>query len=273
MKGAVTYRLLLSIGLLIASPVSAQITNAVADQVPFFAAALSQFLSDTRSFSARAELQLPASATGESVKLSFNAYIADGRMRWDLDLNQKSSTVDADFVSMLQQFKLDRVNFVLRPETNALIVVPGLKAYVEPPMPRAEPVHFQAQEKIEKLQKTLIGNETVDGVACQKFKLSLPEQKGQAETAIVWQAPALNDLPIKMQIRLGKDTYTLKLRNIRMGKQEDRIFGPPAGFTKYATVEALMQAALSKGLGIVGSKGGKSSDDANPLGALIEALR
>ena len=226
------------------APGAAQIQQ----QVPFFAAALSQLLSDSRPFTASAEVQLPADPGEAPLKLPFGVAMLDGKMRWELDASRiKSAQLEASTVDLLKQMKLDRVALIVRPETNLVVLFPSQQAYFEMPAPKPEAVQLKAQDNIEKLQKKLVGREVVDGMDCLKYQLTVPN--GKLDQAFVWTATKLKDFPIKLAVHFDKSVYGLHFTNIRMGNPDARYFVVPAGYTRHAGPESMLQSVMLKSLG------------------------
>jgi len=213
------------------------------DQAPFLAAALSEVFSDSRAFSAQAILQLPGDQPNQGIPLGFATL--NGKLRWYLNLDQASSSrLDPALSAWLREASLNQVLFILRPETNALVAVPGLKQWFEFAPPKSPEIQAKAQEKVGFLQKTEVGRETVDGHPCVKYRLDLPKERGAGEQAFVWQATDLKNLPIKFQTALNGETFTLLFRQIKDTPPDAKHFEPPAGYAKVSGPEALLQNAL-----------------------------
>jgi hypothetical protein len=220
----------------------------ISQQVPFFAAALSQLLSDSRPFVATAEVALPAEPGESPMALPFGVAMLDGKMRWELDAARlKGGMLEPSTVEVLKQLKLDRLALIIRPETNLVVVFPSQQAYFEMAPPKADAVQVKAQDKIERLQKKLVGREVVDGMECLKYQLTVPD--GKLDQAFVWTATKLKDFPIKLTVHFDKSVYGLHFTNIRMGNPDARYFVVPAGFTRHAGPEAMMQSMMIKSLG------------------------
>jgi hypothetical protein len=246
------------------TPTAPSATSSVTDRAAFFAASLTQFLSDSRSFTAGAELQFTGASPSTTVGLGFATH--DGQMRWELDATHARSGLPAETVELLRQLSLDRVALVLRPETNLLLIAHGLKAYAELPPPKSAEVRDKAQAQAVRLEKTPLGRESVDGHPCVKYRVANPADKAPQGETFVWQATDLNDLPVKILVKLPEQSYTLKFRNVRMGKPDARYFTAPADYAKHTSVESLLQAGLAKSLGA--EKG-----DGAGLGALGASLK
>ena len=220
---------------------------AINSQAPFLAAALSEFFSDTRAFTAGVELTLPAKEGGESMKLPFGVAMADGKMRWELNLaNVKSAELPPESIAGIKDLGLDRMFFIYLPGKPLTLALPGMKSYVEMAVPKAEGVQQQAAEKIGRLEKREIGRENVAGQPTVKYAVKIPGDDG---TATVWQATNLQNLPIKIAITKDKQTYVLQLSNIKLGQPDAAYFTVPAGFAKQTDLNAVIQAAAMKSLG------------------------
>ena len=227
---------------------------AINSQAPFLAAALSEFFSDTRAFTAGVELTLPAKEGGESMKLPFGVAMSDGKMRWELNLaNVKSAELPPEAITGIKDMGLDRMFFIYVPGKPLTLALPGTKSYVEMAVPKPEGVQQQAQEKISRLEKKELGRENVAGQPTVKYAVKVPGDDG---TATVWQATNLQNLPIKIAITKDKQTYQLQLSNIKLGQPDAAYFTVPAGFAKQADLGAVIQAAAMKsfGAGVGGPK-------------------
>lgn len=237
--------------LLLAAPVvhAQQATGlpAINSQAPFLAAALSEFFSDTRAFTAGVELTLPAKEGGEAMKLPFGVAMADGKMRWELNLaNVKSTELPPEAINGIKDMGLDRLFFIYLPGKPLTLAFPGMKSYVEMPAPKTEGVQQQAAEKIGRLEKRELGRENVAGQPTVKYAVKVSGDDG---TATVWQATNLQNLPIKIAITKAQQTYVLQLSNIKLGQPDAAYFAVPAGFAKQADMNAVIQAAAMKSLG------------------------
>ena len=231
---------------------AAEIPADMANRVSFFAAALSELLGDSRAFTARAELQLPGAAAGEVIP--FGMALLDGKMRWQLNLEQvRSSCLPAETLAALKPAHLDRLVMVLESGKPLQLGFPVMKAWLETPMPKSAQIQEQAEAKIGRLSKVQVGQETVDGHPCRKFKLTVPPELSHDEEAFVWTANDLKDLPIRLQVKMQEDVYVLAFRNVQAVRSDPRLFTAPPGFTRYTSLDAVLQAGLLKSLGSGGN--------------------
>lgn len=257
MRGLLHHWIVCGLGLLLLTAgVSAQTVPAsVTDQVTFLAATLSELLSDTRSFTANAEMQLPAAPPDEAITLRFGTAMRDGLMRWDLGVNQLSAWLEPEMLQQFRAAKVDRVLFFLQSEQPARVVIPGLPGYAETPLKNDSPLHAQAGAAIGHLQKVEVGREVIDGHPCVKYRLWQNDNNGKAipgRDAAVWQATDLNNLPIQLAVRMPQGLWQFRFRKIRMTRPDEKYFQIPASYTRYPDNGALLQAATAKALGAGG---------------------
>ena len=230
----------------VAAPPPAASTNQFNTHAAFLAAALSEFLSDTRNFTAGVEVTVPPVGKEPALTLPFGVAAADGKMRWELNLaNVKSASFSPEVVASFKEMGLDRMFFIYLPNQPLTLVLPGVKSYI--PMPvSAGGVRQQAQDKVGRLEKRELGRETIGGQPTIKYAIKVPGDDG---TATVWQATNLQNLPVKLVITKEQQTYQFLLSNVRLGAPDPRYFEIPAGLTKMADLHEVLRAASMRALG------------------------
>lgn len=100
-----------------------------------------------------------------------------------------------------------------------------------------------------RVEKTKLARETIDGHACDKTKAVVIADNGQKQEAIVWYAADLKNFPLKMQMDQEQSTVVMQYRDVKLVRPDAKQFEAPTGFTKYGTIEQLMQSAMMKMLG------------------------
>ncbi|MGV3755671.1 MAG: hypothetical protein ACO1QS_09845 [Verrucomicrobiota bacterium] len=232
-------------------PVSAQSVDTLGQQVPWVAAALSEFLSDSRSFIARLEVQLPAEPGEKPLTLPFALALDQGQMRLDLRLAEISpDLLPAEFLTPLKQAGWDRLLLLYHPQAATRLVVPAEKKYVEFPKSTNGPAKMEndAMLKLGRMEKKLLNIESLDGHPCRKYRLTSKEGD-QVEEAYVWEAIDLNALPIKLSVKTAGQVYTFQLRQVRMGRPDPRSFAIPADYRKTGSAQELLAGVMLKSLG------------------------
>ncbi len=98
----------------------------------------------------------------------------------------------------------------------------------------------------------------MDGHPCLKNKVVITDSKGNKHEGFTWNATDLKGFPIKMEFGDKDALVTMTYKNIKMDRPEAKEFDPPAGYTKHADIQQLMQAAMQKMMG------GSGKPDAKP---------
>lgn len=228
------------------------------EQAPFFAAALSEFFTDSRDYSARAELILPGRERGDSIPIGLA--VSEGRMRWQVNFSQvRSAHFPAERIAMLRQMNLDSAVLWLKPGDDLKVALPRLKAWAQTPSPKMQQIEDKAADKQGGLKKTAVGKETIDGHPCIKYMLTVPAENNPNQIALTWEATDLDNLPIKILVKTDGKVHGFQLRNVKLGKVDERHFEPPAEFAKKPSLTALLQEGVMRGLTQASQNGGLPS--------------
>lgn len=231
------------------------------EQAPFFAAVLSEFFTDSRDYSAHAELILPGRTRGDSIPMGLA--VSEGRMRWQVDFSRvRSAHFPPERIAMLRQMNLDSAILWLKPGEDLKVALPRLKAWAQTPSPKLYQIENKAADKQGGLKKTAVGRETIDGHPCIKYMLTVPAENNPNQVALTWEATDLDNLPIKILVKTDDKVHGFQLRNVKLGKVDDRHFQPPAEFAKKASLTALLQEGVMRSLTQASQNGGLPSLDA-----------
>jgi hypothetical protein len=113
-------------------------------------------------------------------------------------------------------------------------------------MPPEEAAGLQKKYQI---SKTKLGKETVAGQATIKTKVILTAGKNEKHEATFWYASALKEFPVQVQMVQDDGSLLMTFRNIRLVRPEASLFATPQKYTRYTSIEQMMQAAMAKMLG------------------------
>jgi hypothetical protein len=80
----------------------------------------------------------------------------------------------------------------------------------------------------EKMARSLVGEETVNGRQTEKWKIEMTRPDGQTVSTFEWYDPELG-MAVKQEFPGG---MVSELTNIRVGPQPDQLFGIPAGYER-----------------------------------------
>lgn len=237
--------LLMCCGLGVAMPAVAQLPTGGAQSG--MSAALTKLFGDIRAFSARAEVRVYGSNQVEKIVAPLQVALRDNQFRTEVDVTQmRNKDLPAGATEGMKQLGMDRTVSIVRPDRKAnYLIFPGAQAYVNVPLSQEE---LDVYQKSVKVEKSVLGKETLDGRACVKHRVVLTDATGRKQEATVWNAPELKDFPVQILVREGADTVVLRYRDIRLSAPDAKLFEPPSGFKEYSDIQALMQAVMLKAM-------------------------
>jgi hypothetical protein len=209
-------------------------------------AAMLKLFGDFNGFTAKADVRLQEKNIRQPTTLTMNFAMLDRNVRVDLDMAQvKSTQMTPETLASLKQAGLSRMTTIIRPDRKvAMLVYPAIQSYAEMPMAKEEAADM---DRIYKIQKSRLGKETVDGQSTEKNKVVLTADNGDKQEATVWYATDLKNFPIKIQLNQPEVTVVMQYRDVKLTRPDGKQFEAPAGFTRYASIEVLMQNAMIKG--------------------------
>lgn len=208
-------------------------------------AALFNFFGDTKAFSAKADMKMEGK---QKVSMVMSFALRDAKLRTEVDMTQmKSAEMPAEAMAAMKQMGMDRMVTIMDSGKKSIrLIYPGLKSYTEMPIPKEQAATLDQKPKIE---KTALGKETIDGHPCVKNKVVVTGGDGKPQEAIVWNASDLKDFPVQLEMTHEGNKTTLRYQDIKLATPDAKLFETPAGFTKYESMQALMQGAMMKLLG------------------------
>jgi len=228
---------------------------------PKFGATMAKLFGNNTNFSANVEIQGEGkdaeSKTSVPGKLSF----LDGKSRFDLDMSQmKAAGLSEDSVAQLKSMGMEKLVHISRPDKKVgYTIYPGLQAYAELPMKDEDSGKPDAELK---MTTTELGKETFDGHPCIKNQAVVTDADGKQHESVLWNATDLKKFPIKIEQKEQGGTSTMIFKDVNLAKPDASLFEPPAGFTKYTSVQTLMQQELMKKMG--GGQGGPKPPGGGP---------
>lgn len=207
-------------------------------------ASLLRFFGDVKAFTAHGEVRLTDSQGKEISTLPVTMALLDGKLRTEMDMSQmKGAAMPAEAVAMLKQTGMDRMHMIIAPERkNTAIIYPGLQSYADVPIAEQE-------LSAAKVETTEMGKESIDGHPCVKQKLISTDAKGNKQEALIWAATDLKNFPLQLEMKQAANSINIHFNAPSLEKPDGKLFVLPANYTKYDSLQALMQAAMMKMLG------------------------
>ena len=211
-------------------------------------AAMLKLFGTTTAFTSKASVRMLDKAQAETMSMTMDFAMLDGKVRAEIDLSQiKSKEMPPEAAASLKAMGMDKMVSVVLPEKkNTLVIYPSLRSYAEVPMSKDDASTMDTKYKIE---TTKLGTETLDGHACVKNKVLVTGEKGDKHEAVVWNATDMKDFPLQMQMNQNEATVVMRYSNVQLVRPDAKQFEAPTGFTKHASVEQMMQGAMLKMLG------------------------
>lgn len=211
-------------------------------------AAMAKLFGDFKAFSSKADLTMLGEGNKQTMTLGMNFALLEGKMKADVDLaSLKSKEFPPEMFAQLKQMGMDRMTTVMRPDKKTtLLIYPALQSYADLPMSQADQAELEGDYKVE---KTKLGKETAAGHPCEKYKVIVRGSKGEKHDALVWNATDFKDFPVQIQMDEPDAKILIVYKDIKLAKPDAKQFDVPAGYTKYDSVEKLMQGAMMKMFG------------------------
>jgi hypothetical protein len=212
-------------------------------------AAMVKLFGKTTAFSATTEIVV--TGRGNDATMIAQTAMLDGNVRTELDMTKmKSAQMPPNAAQSMAQMGMGKiVTIALAKENKVLMIYPGLEAYVEMP---TDKLAESAADKEPKIEKTPMGEETIDGRKTTKNKVVITDSANRQQTFFTWNAPDLKDFPVRLQTEEDGSKIVMTYRDIKTEKPDKSLFTVPDTYTKHANYMALMQAAAMRMMGGAG---------------------
>jgi hypothetical protein len=213
---------------------------------PQFDGALTKVFGDNTAFTATLESQItPKSSDPVTLpgKIAFDA----GKARFEMNLSEaKGLKIPAGAADQMKAMGLDQITTISLPENKFIyLIYPGLKSYVENPLPDG----LTGTNQNFKVATTELGKETVDGHPCIENKVVVSDDKGATNGFTVWNATDLKNFPVKIITARPEAEIVMSFKDVSLTRPAAASFVPPAGYTRYDNMQTMMQAEMMKKMG------------------------
>ena len=224
-------------------PVQAQLGGAPG--VPQFGNGMEKLFGDNQTFSATLQMQM--NSTGGPMTMSGKMSFDKGSSRTEMDMaDMKGSGLPPDAMTMMKSAGLDRIVSISQSNKKVVYVVyPNAQAYAE----MTTPDSAAATNADSKVEITKLGTEIVGGHPCVKNKAVVTDKAGDKHEFTVWNATDLKNFPVKIEMNEQGNAITMSYSDISFSKPDASLFTPPTGYTKYGSVQEMMQAVMMKNMG------------------------
>jgi hypothetical protein len=187
------------------------------------------------AFTARTDVQVFNTNRVEVLRTPMNFALLAGKIRMDFDMAQmQGQAVQPVVVKALQQAGLDKIASILRLDKRMIhLVFPLSRSYVNMEMSAAD---VEAAQKNVQVQRTALGQETVDNQPCTKNRVVVKNAKGVGLfEGLTWNASKMTNFPVKISVQTKEGTTVMRFTQVVMTPPPTTQFEVPAGFTRYAS--------------------------------------
>lgn len=143
--------------------------------------------------------------------------------RSDLDMTEAMKEADKDAPVLLRRW-----TFIEREkEKKSYTLYPEMKKYLE-----AELTPSEVERP--KITKERLGEETVDGKRCVKYRVAITEKDGSSHTGLIWEARDLADFVIRSEFEEKDYKHVMELKNLKLVTPQASLFQIPGDYVKAA---------------------------------------
>lgn len=206
-------------------------------------AAFIKLFGDSPTFSAKVTIQVFSNRV-QWLQMPMNFAALDGKLRLDVDMGQmKGPAIAASTIAMNKRIGIDRVSSVVRLDRmTSYMLYPALQSYVTMPSTDQD-TNLRGQ----KLLRTAMGRETIDGHACVKNRSVVKNQRGVTLLqATTWNAKDLQDFPLQIETAEGGKTSMMHFTQVSLARPDANLFELPAGYKQYPSSDDLIVAAMTR---------------------------
>jgi hypothetical protein len=218
---------------------------------PNLTGAMLKLFGDNQVFTANLEFQISDTAAAtDAMTLPGRIKFDGGKCRFDMNMSDmKGGAIPPGAAAQFKAMGMDAVTAITRPDfKSAYLIYPGMQSYVVNPAPDNASTNLDDY----KMDATKIGEETLDGHACVENKVTVTEKDGTQHLSTVWNATDMKNFPIKIETNEENHKMIMLFTAVSFAKPDAALFDAPAGFTKYDSMQSLMQAVITKRMGSQG---------------------
>ncbi|MDE3068342.1 MAG: DUF4412 domain-containing protein [Verrucomicrobiota bacterium] len=203
---------------------------------------MEKLFGSNQTFSATMQMRVQDGPGGNPTTLSGKMSFDRGDSRFEMDM----AGLPPEALAQMKAVGLDHLVTVSQHDKNIVyIIYPHAQSYTE----MTPPASAGLTNADSKLDLTALGKETVDGHPCVKNKATLTDKQGQKHEFTVWNATDLRSFPVQIAMNEQGNAVTVSYKDVSFAKPDAGEFAPPAGYTKYDSVQTMMQGLMMKRLG------------------------
>ena len=110
----------------------------------------------------------------------------------------------------------------------AYTLMPAMKTYMKMPLPQDAAAKADAKPDI-KIEE--LGKEDVDGVSCDKRRVTITPEGGKPQAMTLWASAAAKNMPVKLAVADGPGATVIRFKDYDFKKPSADLFTIPDGYT------------------------------------------
>jgi hypothetical protein len=206
---------------------------------------MAKFFGDNKAFTATVDSTMKGGQSG-TVNMEMDMSMLDGKIRIEMDMTKMKGL--GPRAAQMKQMGMDKMVNIMRPDKKVgYMIYPNMQAYAENALTDEQAANML--DTTSKIEKTSMGKETIDGHACEKNKVIVTAENGEKHEVLVWNATDLKNFPVQMEMNEKGNDIVMKYTNVKLEKPDAKLFEPPTDFTKYNSMQTLMQTEMMKRVG------------------------
>lgn len=215
--------------------------------------ALGRLFADFKAVAVGAEFELILTNGGraEVITLPMSLHVVDWRVRTELDISSVPMRIESmGPFAPFRQMGITRLTQLTLPATRLTYqLFPEAKGFV------TQPLAAEDMSVLVKLERKLVGKETLNNVTYDKSLLTLVYPNGERREAQVWHAPTAGPHPAQIRFVFNDSTVTVRVRSVHnlleqrtpeAQRQQSALFELPQDFTQFPDVGQMLQTVSAR---------------------------
>ena len=216
------------------------------EMMPHLRAVFPKLFVSTPEFSAKAQIGMFDGQGKKQMGAPMNFALGDRHMRTEIDTTGMSQ-IPPEARAGMKALQLDTIVFITRVDRKKVyLVFPGVQEYVEYPIAGELMDEINTRSRDAAFQRTVIGEETVNGQVCTKIRVVVSEPNRPQEEALLWCAKNLQDFPLRMALISKGNVMKFEFREVSLKKPNPALFEVPTNYVQRADSNQIMKDAVEK---------------------------
>jgi hypothetical protein len=193
---------------------------------------------NTISFSAKAAVTVTGTAK-KVPTMEFDLAVSEGRSRTEIDMGKMMAEAGGRGAPDMGKM----ISIFIPSKKISYQIMPAMNGYCEMAIPEAA---RGGDANAPNVDRKVLGTETVEGYECSKVLNTVTAKDGTKHVATTWEAAKLGGIPVRIETKTSEGLMTMSFKDIKTAKPPDSMFEPPAGLTKYPSMQAMMMQGMMK---------------------------